>query len=180
MTGEQVTVRAVLAEARRLRERAARERLLDPYAKPYELSDKAARNLSAQLGPAAAIQLLRLRAAVAQAKYREDQERAERARRRLERRQKVTDAEHRHRLSGLSLGQRLDEALGSLVTVSEVAAAGMGEPVTHGKPDAVAPRPSENRAGSLRERALLLVCEIEDEVPRSRRRLGARREGRAA
>lgn len=171
------TVKAVLAEAQRLRERAERELAADPYAKPYSPSDRLAYSLTAQHGPEGALRELQRRAVEAAARYREQTEISERARKRLDRQHRVAEAGRRQRLSGMTLGQRLDEALAALSTASEVGAAGFEAPVSHGKSDGGSPGQAEGRALYLRERALLLVTQIEDEVPRGRRRTD---EGKAA
>jgi hypothetical protein len=172
------TVKAVLAEARRLREHAARERAADMDAKPYEPSDKTARNLSAKHGPEGALALLRQKSVEAGMRYREQREYAERRRKRHERQQRLSDAERRHRLSGMTLGQRLDEALAGLAVWTDVGAATNGERISHGKPDSgPAVRHVDDVAGRLRGRALRLVAELEDEVPRAQQRVVNQRFG---
>lgn len=172
------TVKAVIAEAKRLRDQAERVKRSDPFAKPYEPSDATARGLSQRLGPEAAITELQRRSSEATATYREEEERSARARARLDRQQRVADAERKQRLSSMTIGQRLDEALAGLVMVGEARAAALdANRVSGGGAESHDPLRSrqEGRAERLRERALLLVAEMEDELPRARRRIEDRR-----
>jgi hypothetical protein len=171
------TVKAVLAEAKRLREHAERVRLTsDPWAKLYEPSDHTARKLSQQLGPENAILELRRRAADRQHDYRKECERAERARLRLERQQRLADAQRRQFLSGLTLGQRLDNALGALGVISETGAMTWGEERVSGNESdgSGIPHVEGARYVHFLERALRLVDKMESAVPRSGRRIGGR------
>lgn len=178
------TVKAVLAEAKRLREQAERTRRRDPFARPYDPSDATARGLSQRLGPEEAINELRRRGAQVDLEHREAEERSVRARARLDRQQRLADAQRRDRLSKMTIGQRLDEALSGLVVISEARAGQLdAAPVSRSPEESQVPlrfdedgdiRRSQDRATRLRERALLLVAELEDEMPRTRRRIERR------
>lgn len=168
------TIKAVLAEAQRLRERAEIVRDNDPWAKPYVPSDRLAYQLASQLGPEGAIAELRRRSDERDDEYRKESERSKRSREALQQHHAAADEERERMLKPLTLGQRLDEALAALSLVSTAQAASLEPSVSAGKPDAHAPQPVENRVGSFADRALRLVVEIESELPRTRRRITRR------
>lgn len=170
-TESKVTVKAVLAEAERLRLRASKERQGDPWARPYDPTDSAARTLSQQLGPERAILELRRRADDAREEYREQTELAERARKRHVRRQKIHEAETRQRRSGMTPGQRLDEVLREMSLVSDAPAGVVERSVSQGKPGSKELQSHGDRFGSARQEALLLIAKLEDRLEEGRRRL---------
>lgn len=163
----QITVKAVLAEAQRLRERAERIRRNDPWAKPYDPSDAVARKLSQQHGPQHAIEVMNTRAADVDEEYRLQCERSERAARRHRRHLDLVESARRAKLSGLSIGQRLDRALRGLGAATSVPAAALDAPKVHGGTPDRSPRPVESDSDRFRNRGLLLVKQAEDALERA-------------
>lgn len=179
-TESKVTVKAVLQEAQRLRDRAVKERQADPWARPYDPSDAAARTLSQAVGPERAILTLRERADDAREEYREQCEQSERARKRHVRRMRLHEAEQRQRRSGMSPGARLDECLAGLVLLSESKASQMdASPISQGKAEDRIPPKGGDRFGSARQEALLLIAKLEDKLSEGKRRLVEREDAAA-
>lgn len=178
-TESKVTVKAVLQEAQRLRDRAIKERQADPWARPYDPSDSAARTLSQTIGPERAILELRRRADDARQEYREECEQAERARKRHVRRMRLHEAEQRQRRSGMTLGARLDEVLGHLALISDARASNFEAPVRQGKPGARILTGNGDLYGSSRQQAVLLIAKLEDKLVEGRRRLVEREDAAA-
>jgi hypothetical protein len=172
-TGADITVKAVVRYATTLTERASRARTADPYAEPYEVSAKTARNLCAQMGPAKALQELARRATAHELRQRDGQERAARAASELAAHQLVAAGERDAQLAQLSLGQRLDVALLGLGMLSETSAAPMdGDRISGQKPGHVV---LAGRLSMERERLLAdvagLVARVERAAESGRRRL---------
>ena len=168
-----VTVKAVVRYATTLRERAARARVADPYAEPYEPTLGHARNLCTQLGPAKALQELARRARAHELRQQEGQERAARAASELAAHQLVAAGEREAQLSQLSLGQRLDVAFIGLGVLSQTAAAQIdGDPVTSSKAGHVVLAGRRDlEVERLHDDALHLVQRIERVLESTRRRM---------
>lgn len=120
---EQITVKAVIRYAQTLRERASRARVADPYADPYEPSDKTARNLSGQLGPEGALTELARRATAHELRLAESGARASHAAAEHRALQLIVRGERTAHEAVLSLGVRLDAALLAVGMFSETPAA---------------------------------------------------------
>ena len=156
----EVTVKAVLKYAATLRERAQRARIHDPFAEPYEITDAAARKVSQQLGPAAALTELARRAKAHELREAEKGARAAYARSEHLAHQLVFKGEREASASVLSLEQRLAIVRREASLLSETSAARL---------DADRVRGGE-RASVLmsrrRERFEDTVASLEDEVER--------------
>lgn len=162
------TIKAVLVEAQRLRDRAEAIRRNDVWAKPYSPSDATARKLSQNLGPDAAIETMRRHAADVDNEYREDQQRSERAAKRHDRHLQIVEATRRHNLAGLSVGQRLDRALRGLGAATTVPAQRLDtDRVTGSREKSQPPKADQSDSSRFRERALLLVMQAEDALDRA-------------
>jgi hypothetical protein len=171
--GTDISVKAVVRYAQTLRERAARARVADPYADPYEPSLGHARNLCTQHGPAEALRRLAAAARTHELRHQEGAERAARAAAELAAHQLIQAGERDAQLAQLSLGQRLDVALLGLGMLSETSAAPMdGDRISGQKPGHVV---LAGRLSMERERLLAdvagLVARVERAAESGRRRL---------
>jgi hypothetical protein len=168
-----ITVAAVVKYANTLHERAERASAADPYAQPYDVTAKTARNLCAQHGPAKALQELARRATAPELRQRDGQERAARAASEHAAHQLVAAGEREAQLAQLSLGQRLDVALVGLGVLSQTSAAPIdSDPVSGSKAGHVVLAGRRDlEVERLHEDALGLVRRLERVLESWRRRL---------
>lgn len=173
------TVKAVIAEARRITREEHAKAEIDPYyTKPYVPTDDVARKLSQQYGPERAIAMLAHRQAERRRRHALDEEVSEVAERRRERRARQTLRDRMAARHELSIGQRIDQALLDLQTAQSAPAARIDcEPVTDGgggKDDAnPVPNLHDDTLGRAERSAIVLVRKLEGEVDAHRRRLFA-------
>lgn len=141
------TVRAVVEYATKLRAEAERQMRADPYARPYYPTTAAARKLYqrmvndelGKLGPhptaeeidqaqgragQRALEHLARKAVERQREHREEENAAAAARKRLVRRQREAQRDREAMRMGLTLGQRLDQALAKLGAIPAPAGTG--------------------------------------------------------
>jgi hypothetical protein len=123
---EKPTIKAVLAYAQTLRQRGGLQIAKDPWAKPYQPSEAVARKLCVQHGPDRALEILAMRASMADKEYREEAEIAKRSLERHKRRTQHSDRDREQQKLGLTAGQRLDRALAAFSVVPAVSAAQVG------------------------------------------------------
>ncbi len=155
------TVRAVVEYAAQLRREAELEIASDPFASPYLPTEAGARKLSNRLGPEAAIDHLRRRAAMHKRDAREHGVIAQKSLDKHAQRTKKFRQQRNRQRDHLSLGKRIDGAIGRLSLVAAPAAAQTGEGVHGGTPD-YAPTFAVDAADKARRIALKAVREIED------------------
>lgn len=167
-TAERPTIKAVVAYAQTLRQRAETQKVRDPWAKPYEPSEAVARKLCVQHGPDGALQILALRASMAEKDYREEAEIAKRSLERHKRRTQHTDRAREQQRHGMTAGQRIDNALAAFSVIPAAGAAQVGwstkgsdrpSLTNHGDP-----------AGEAKYVALKAAREIEALLDRHKRR----------
>lgn len=169
---DNATVKAVLAYAGQLRDRADAAQLLDPHVELYRPSNDAARKVSQQFGPAEALRVLARRAREAELRSEEANERAKQGHLRLVSHQLAAAGARDAELAQLSLGQRLDVALLGLSTTSEVSAVRLdSEPVSGSRGGSALPFRRRREVELLEGDAVHLVERCERELARSRRRL---------
>jgi hypothetical protein len=191
------TTAAVVAYALTLRRRA--EQLMDPgspshdpYAKPYypmtatayQLVSRCKRRLIADLGPdptadqvadaearapAAAIEEMKFKAGQAERKRREDAEDSDRRDGRMARRQREAARDRDAARLGLTLGQRLDQALAGLATVAVPRGATLDQKVS-GTQQSDGPSWPGDPAAKARRAAHQAVRQVEEELESARRR----------
>jgi hypothetical protein len=125
-TQQQPTIKAVLAYAQTLRQRAETQKVRDPWAKPYEPSEAVARKLCVQHGPEDALQLLAGRAAAAEREYRQEAEIAKFSLERHKRRTQKADRDREKERLSLTAGQRIDRALAAFSVIPAASAAHIG------------------------------------------------------
>lgn len=167
-TAEQPTLKAVLAYAQTLHQRGESQKARDPWAKPYQPTEAAARRLNSEVGSARALEVLASRAAMADRGYREEAEIAKHSLERHKRRTQKTDRGREQERQGMTPGQRIDRALAAFSVVPAVGAAQIGwstkgsdKPglTKHGDP-----------AGEAKYLALKAAREIEGLLDRHQRR----------
>lgn len=196
-TAELRTVRAVLAYAEQLRNRAQRERDLDPYADPYSPSEGAARKVyqaalalvrrndqadriertdeeRADVAAGVALRELAARVVLQERATKEANVVSDRAEKRHARRQRQERAERQAAMAGLSLGTRLDRAVNALALLSETPAQSFSEEgvITSTKERSGPPRQAlpPDRYSTLLADARHLVHRLEEELDHARRR----------
>jgi hypothetical protein len=167
------TVKAVLAYAAQLRERADAAQAHDPHCELYRPSNDAARKVSQQFGPEQALVKLAERARRSELRFEEANATADAGRDRLQRLQLVVAGERGVDRERLTLGQRLDAALLQLAVQSDVSAVQLdADPVSGGKPSGGAPKSRRDRQ---RDDAIFdarrAVERLEREADQTRRRL---------
>jgi hypothetical protein len=199
-TAEQATVKAVLVYAEKLCLTADRQIAGDPYARPYQpttkdgrVSEDAIRKLCQRLGkqrelqlpaeataedkaaaraqgPADALEYLRLKAAAADREAREEAQASQHSLERHARRQAKHKRAVKARRLELTPGQRIDQALAALATISNVPAAVLDGDRVHGGERNQAPQWGGDSAGDMRSKATKLALEIEESLDSARAR----------
>lgn len=168
----EITVKAVLAYAARLRDRADAAKAGDPHVELYRPSNDAARKVSQEFGPAQALEVLATRARRVELRYEEAEKFAGEGRLRLVTHQTVAQAERTVDRERLSLGQRLDVALKGLGVLSEVSAVQLDADIVSGsKGGGALPFRPRREVEHLQADAEHLVTKAERELERSRRRV---------
>lgn len=130
-----ITVKAVVEYARKLREDGEREELADPFASAFKPTEAAARRMSARLGPDAAIDNLRRRAAMHKRRVREDEQVAAVSLNKHKGRQRKFRETREKLREHLSSGQRIDGAIARMSVIASPAGAQIGQSVHGGTPD---------------------------------------------
>lgn len=154
------TVKAVVLYAAQLRLEAEREIISDPYACPYRPTEAAARKLSNRLGPEAAIDHLRKRAAMHGRKVREEQAVAHKSLTVHKARQANHRTATQKRRDKMSPGVRIDAAVARLSVIAAPASSAIGQSVHGGTPDH-APAFTVDAADKARRLALICARQIE-------------------
>ena len=166
MSGKKITVRAVVEYAKKLREEGQRELIGDPYASPFLPTEAAARRMSARLGPEAAIDNLRRRAAMHKRRVREEaQVAAVSLQRHKGRQRKMREARDKER-GHLTPGARIDGAIARLSVVASPAGAKIGQSVHGGTPDHTPAFcvDSADKARRIARKAVEEIEALEDEL----------------
>lgn len=164
------TVKAVIHYAAQLRTAGDREAARDCYASPYRPSEAAARKLSTRLGPAAAIDHLRKRAAMHDHQARENTETAQASLTRLTQRHLRDQRDRQARARGLTPGARIDQALASLAVISAAPATQMSSDTVHGGDKARTPKWHGDTYSQARARALACADQLERMLEECQRR----------
>ena len=154
------TVKAVVEYAKQLRDEADRLELADPWACAFRPTEAAARRMSARLGPEAAIDNLRRRAAMHKRTHREDEQTAAVSLSKHKYRQKHYKDKREKERAHLSAGKRIDNAIARLSLVASPAGAQIGQTVHGGTPDHT-PAFTIDAADKARRMALLCARQIE-------------------
>jgi hypothetical protein len=155
------------ASVRKLCTRKAHEAL---NALPPDATDEQKEQAWEQ-GPALAMAELARRAAEWERKRRQDEHNARQARRNLWRAQRRAERDRQAVRAGLTLGQRLDQALAGLATIPAAPAAQIGGDKIHGTRDrSPVPRFPGDPTAKARAIARDAVRQIEDELENAKRR----------
>ena len=155
-----VTVKAVVEYAKQLRDEADRLELADPWACAFRPTEAAARKMSARLGPEAAIDNLRRRAAMHKRQHREDEQIAAESLKKHRNRQKHYHAKREKERAHLSPGKRIDGAIARLSLIASPAGAQIGQSVHGGTPDHT-PAFTVDMADKARRLALTCARQVE-------------------
>lgn len=158
---KKITTKAVVDYALKLRDEADRQTLIDPYHTGYRPTESYARKLSGQLGPEAAIDQLRKRAAM----HKRDERMAatiasaslERHKGRHRKHRETREKQRGH----LSAGTRIDGAIARLALIAAPSGAQIGQSVHGGTRDQT-PAFCVDAADKARRLALACARQIED------------------
>lgn len=166
-------MKAVLAYAAQLRERADAAKIRDPHVELYRPSNDAARKVSQQYGPERALQVLAERARRAELRYEEAETRSTAGMDRLRRLQLIVAGQRSVERERMTLGERLDLAMLGLKVVSDVSAPRLdADVVTGGKPGSGMPMSRRDKQlDDAMFDARRAVERLERELDSSRRRL---------
>lgn len=194
-TEDRPTIKSVELYVRRLQSEARRKIAADPYAQPYcpqwdeehfeanvkklvqrciterLVADYHTEEQRAELhanGPALAIEVLRTRAAVAEGEARRHAEHASRSLVHLAGLHARETRKTRDRRASLSPGRRIDQALASLSSVSEVPASALGGDQVKGGERDRSPKWCGDQFGSATAKCVRLAEELEGLVDEAR------------
>lgn len=161
-----VTVKAVVEYARKIREDGEREELADPFASAYKPTEAGARRMSARLGPEAAIDNMRKRAALHKRAVREDAQVAAVSLSKHRNRQRHFKDKRDKQRDHLSPGARIDGAIARMSIVASPAGAQIGQSVHGGTPDHTPAFcvDSADKARRIARKAVQDVEALEDEL----------------
>lgn len=155
------TVKAVLAYAAQLRREAEREIALDPFASPYAPTDASARKACSRLGPEAAIDSMRKRAAMHKYDARQHAVIADRSENVHKGRQRKHRETREKQRAHLTPGRRIDNAIARMSMVASSSGAQIGQSVHGGTPSHIPPFTTD-LADKARRIAIACVRQIED------------------